>query len=134
MADLSVTAASVLPSTGTPILKKTAAATMTAGQVLAVDADKNLILGDADGSALAKVILGISVNGGASGQPVNYVTEDPDFAPGFTCTSGVRYYVSATPGGICPTGDVATGMAVTLLGIGKANGKLNLKIVAGGTL
>ncbi len=134
MADVSITAASVLATAGTNFLRRLAALAITAGQPIAKDANGALILADANGSALAKIVEGIACNGGGVGQPINYVKEDPTFTPGFTVTEGTSYYASATAGGICPAGDLAAGHAVTLIGVGLATNKLNLKLVPGGTV
>lgn len=134
MAAETITAANVLPTAGVTLKRITAAVAITQGQVIAKDADKNAILADANGSAYAKVPVGIAVNAAAIGQPVDYVDDDATFAPGFTPVAGEFYILSATAGGICVVADSASGWASVLLGIGSATaGKLNLKITAGGS-
>lgn len=134
MAAESITAASVLPTAGVAPKTITAAVAVTQGQVIAKDADKKAILADANGSALAKVPIGIAVNSAAAGQPLQYVEEDDTFSPGFTPTAGEFYILSSTAGGICAVGDSASGWVGALLGIGSAtSGKLKLKIVIGGS-
>ena|SRR6056297_2180793 len=129
MADITITAANVL-SSGTAFIQGTAGATITAGQVLYKDtADSKYKLADADGaSALIQTAAGIACNGASDGQPVNFVKLDADFTIGATVSEGVAYYLSETPGGICPRGDVSTGSAVVYIGMGLASNKLKLDI------
>lgn len=132
MADLSINAASVFASAGTNFLRGTAAAAITAGQVIAKDANGALILADANGSAEAKIPIGIACNGGGIGQPINYVTADPNFTPGSTVTAGAVYVLSGTPGSIAAAADLASGFAAIVIGVGLPVNKLNFSIVRGG--
>lgn len=113
MADLTITATSVLASTNAQTAEGIAGATITAGQAVYVDtADSNkLKLADAN-SATASIVAGIALNGAAAGQPVEYVTEDDDFTPGATLSISAAagkgvYVLSDTAGGIKPAGDLA---------------------------
>lgn len=137
MSDLVVIPANVLASANnTGFFRGTIAAgvNVAQGDTLAKDTAGAIILADANGSAQAKVFEGVALTAGAGGQPVDYVKEDPDFNPGATVTEGEYYILSATPGKIAPVIDKASGWASTLVGVGKAGNKLNLKAVPGGTL
>ena len=51
---------------------------------------------------------------------------------GATLTAGVAFYLSDTPGGICPVADVGTGEYATVLGFATSTTVLNLKIQESG--
>ena len=112
MADLTVTAASVLASSNATKRKGIAGATITAGQVLYEDsADGKFKLADADASAALSNVVGIALHGAANGQPLEIVTEDPLFTPGATLSNSITgfngcYVLSDTAGGIKPFGDI----------------------------
>ena len=134
MAAETITAANVRTSNATP-KRILAGVALTQGQTIAKDATtKKAILADANGSADAKVTLGVTTNAAAADQWVEYENEDPDFTPGFAVQPGQPYVQSATAGGICLAADLAAGHAGTFLGIGKTTTKLNLKIIAGGAV
>ncbi len=115
MADLTVTATSVVPSTGT-IGTGTLGETCTAGQAVYLKAsDLKLWKAQADGTAAEADAVGILLNGGAAGQSANYVTSGP-MVVGATTAAGVFYYVSAGAGGIGVVGDLASTNKVVSLG------------------
>lgn len=116
MADLSITAANVVPSSSASKSSKTvqAGATIAAGDLVYVDTDGKIGLADANVAAKS-VIAGIAVNGGSAGQPVTYVTKD---TAGLTIaasglTIGNVYIASGTAGKMCPVADATTGWWVT---------------------
>lgn len=130
MADLSVTAANVAKQSGTSVTG-TAGATITAGQVVYLDAaDGKYKLADAS-AATTDGVVGIALNGGADGQPLTIQTSGI-IDPGATATEGVVYCLSATAGGIAPVGDLVTNDYVTVLGVGNAGGNIVLSILASG--
>ena len=129
MADLSVTAASVLASGQAQTDRGVAGAAITAGQLVYKEAATGLFkLTDCD-SATAEVrnIYGIALNGAAIGQPVVVAQSDPDFTAGATLTKGSRYYASGTAGGIAPEADLASLDHVALLGVASSTSKLVLR-------
>ena len=109
--DLSITAASVVPGARAVKVQGTAGATLTAGQLVYLDATAGTFkLADADASATTAVVVGLTANGAASGQPVTIITEDDDLTVGATLSMSAPVYVlSATAGGIAPVADVTTG-------------------------
>lgn len=131
MADATVTAANVQPvTTGTSKTvygKGTSAATVTAGQALYKNSSGTWGLADADSSATTAGLngVGVALNGGASGQPLEIATSG-EYDPGFTATEGVIYVLSGTAGGIAPSADLATGDWVTILGVGNSSGNIDL--------
>ncbi|MGQ3299643.1 hypothetical protein [Reyranella sp.] len=130
MADLSITAASVLAG-ATALVEhgEKAGATLVAGQVVYKDnADFRLKLSDNDsGTPGVRTVLGITLNGGAAGQPVSIVKKGP-VTLNAVLTAGVVYGVSSTPGGIAPLADVASGDDVIILGVALSTTVLDLQI------
>jgi hypothetical protein len=132
MADVTVTAAEVLPDAGTQTIQGILGATVTAGQTVYLDASTNTWkLADANASALTANCKGIAMNGGVAGQPVT-VCNGGTLDPGFTVTVGTVYVLSATAGGIAPADDLTTGMYTTILGVGITASQLKLQILASG--
>jgi len=132
MADVSVTAANVLPlSAGTST--GIAGAAITAGQTLYADsANGNVLkLADANASAATSVVVGVALNGAATGQPVTYANSGI-YTPGFTVTVGAVYVQSATAGAIAPVADLASGYYTNVLGIGVTSSQLMLIIKTAG--
>jgi len=130
--DYSVTATSVLASSSATTSRGTAGTSITAGQSLAKAADGTLVLFDANAAAPANVFLGISLSGGATGQPIFYVTADTSFTPGFTVAAGAIVIGSSTAGGLCPAADLATGHYLTIVGVGIGSNKIKMSPVAAG--
>lgn len=133
MADITITAASVVASGGNVIADCTAGATITAGQVVYLESSSNTIkLADADsGTAEVRSPYGIALNGGASGQPVK-VLRSGLVTIGATLTAGLAYYLSKTAGGICPVADIASGGYATVLGIATSTSVLKVNITESG--
>jgi hypothetical protein len=135
MADLLITAASVLASANGVIARGTAGATITAGKTLYLDtADNRLKLADANGTTPANTVRGIALNGASDGQPVNYLTEDPNFSPGATLVPGTTYILSGTAGGIAPDSDAVSGWTKIVLGVAKTTSVMAMKITTGGAV
>lgn len=121
MADLTVTPASVLAGTNATITRGIAGATITAGQAVYLDeaTTGEWLLADSDSATVAargSARFGIALNGASDGQPLAVQTGG-NITIGATVVAGVAYYLSDTPGGICPFADLATGDYVTLVGI-----------------
>lgn len=123
--DLTITAANIVPVDGYGSYDGVAGATITAGQVVYVDtADSNKIkLCDANGSAIASKLKGISVHAALSGQPVKVQTNG-NLGFGAILTVGQIYCVSATAGGICPYADLTTGDKVNIIGVASTTSNL----------
>lgn len=133
--DLSITAANVVSgTTPTPQFENgTAGATITAGQVVYKDATTNTYkLADNDGASAALAsVAGIALHGASSGQPLKVQTAG-GINVGATLTVGEIYVLSATPGGIAPKADLATGKRVTVLGVATTTSNLMLKSIVSG--
>lgn len=132
MADLTITAASVIAGSGASKSLGTAGATVTAGKAVYLDAsDSKYKLADSNGSAALRSPVGIALNGASDGQPLVVLTYGP-VTIGATMTAGVAYYLSDTPGGICPVADVGSGEYPTILGIATSTTVLNVNIQQSG--
>lgn len=130
MADVSVTAASVVKSATGKSASGTAGASITAGQPLYQDAADSNSLKPAQATSAKYKVVGIAEHGAADGQPITYCYEDDDFTPGFTSAVGVAYFASPTAGGIAPIADAATGDYVSVIMVGKSTSKVKLNCSA----
>ncbi|MGF7161281.1 hypothetical protein FHS85_002916 [Rhodoligotrophos appendicifer] len=129
MADLTITAANVVPGAGSVIEAGTAGETLAAGKaVYKAAATRKWMLADSNSAtAEARRATGIALNGAALNQPVS-VLKGGDITIGATLTAGTDYYLSDTPGGICPRADVGSGEYVCLLGLAKTTAVLTVDI------
>lgn len=121
MADLSITASAVLAGTNSAQEQGVAGATITAGQAVYLDQTTGkYALADADaGSATARTFYGIALNGASDGQPLR-IHKSGDITINAVLTAGVAYYLSDTPGGICPLADLDTGDYYGFVGIAES--------------
>jgi hypothetical protein len=128
MTDLVITATGVLAGAGASSFGEgTAGGTITAGKVLALDdATKRYTLAD-NNVATLKDVKGIALNGASNGQPVTFLKAGP-IAIGATLVAGTDYYLSDTPGGICPRADLLTGEGVILIGLATSTSEINVDI------
>jgi hypothetical protein len=134
MADLTITPASVIAGENATIKNGRAGATVAAGKAGYLDVDTGTWkLSDSNSATAAvRAVDGVFLNGASAGQPVAVQTRG-DLTLGSVLTPGVAYYLSDTPGGICPFTDVGTGEYVVLLGLAKSASVLGLDIQASGT-
>jgi hypothetical protein len=134
MADVVITAASVVRGSGAVVETGVAGVAITAGQTVykdTGDADKYK-LADADGvSALIRNTHGIALNNSAANQPLTVLREGP-VTIGGTLTPGLVYVQSNTPGGIMPAADLSAGEFTTVLGVALSASSLGVKIFASG--
>jgi len=125
--DYSITPGSVIASAQARKVTGTAGATITAGQLVYLDPVTNTYkLADANGASPLYKVAGIALNGASSGQRITVCTSDPSFTPGTAVNPGEVFIASATPGGIAPFSDAATGWFVTVLGPGIGSNKIKL--------
>jgi hypothetical protein len=132
--DVSVTAAEVLPDSGTRTEAGTLGAVVTAGQLVYKDTSDSgkFKLCDSDASAAAATVYGIALNGGAAAQPVVVAINGSTLDPGFTVTVGAVYVVSDTAGGIMPVADLETGDFTSVIGVGITASKIQLTFINSG--
>jgi len=133
MADLSITATSVVAGTGAKITHGTLGATVTAGQMGYLDSTTGTWkLADNDSAtAAARPPGGMFLNGGAAGQPVAVATKGP-VTLNAVLTAGVGYYLSSTPGGICPVADLGSGDYPSFIGFASSTTVLSIDIKESG--
>jgi hypothetical protein len=133
LADLTITATSVLAGSGSVKVNGTAGASITAGQVVYLDASDNKYKLADNNSATAAVRspAGIALHASASGQPLTVLTSGP-ITIGATVTAGVAYYLSDTPGGICPVADLLTGEYPVVLGLATSASVIEVDIQEAG--
>jgi hypothetical protein len=132
MADLSITAANVIAGSDAVRESGTAGATITAGQAVYLDTtDMKYKLADSNGAAALRVPNGIALHGAANNQPI-VLQKDGDLTIGATMVAGVAYYLSDTPGGICPVADLASGEYPCIVGIAKSTSVLSVHIQPSG--
>lgn len=141
MADITITAANVLPSSSATIEYGVAGATITQGQALYIDtADSNkLKLADCDATSPANVFAGISLNAASAGQKVAYCSKDlGGFTIGATVAAGDDIYLSPTTspaGRITATrADLSSGDTVVHLGVMLTTTTLKLNPTTGGVI
>lgn len=134
MADISVTATSVVPGSACSISRNAnAGATITAGQVVYLEASSGTYkLADCNSATAAvRSPVGIALNGASSGQPLAVANAGPvTFNAAFT--AGVVYYLSGTAGAIRPVADNTTGDYPVSLGMATSTTVLNVKIQEAG--
>jgi hypothetical protein len=120
MADLSITAANVLFTSGTKVTG-VAGAAITAGQSLYLDsATSTLKLAQSDGTAAEVDLVGVALHAAGSGQPVTYAGTGSTINIGATTSKATTYVVSATAGGIAPQADLVSTNRICRVGYATA--------------
>lgn len=138
MADISITAASVLASAAAVIRREYnfGYAAATAGQHVYLDTSSTWQKVDSNAAVTGNeltALAGITLNGGGIGQPAVVCTNDTAFTPGGTLTNGSTIYSSDTAGGITMVVPIA-GMYPRVLGVAKSASVMNLQPVASGVV
>ena len=138
MADISITAASVLASSAAVIRKEynIGYASATAGQHVYLDSSNTWQKVDANAAATGNeltALTGILLVGGGSGQPGVVCVYDTAFTPGGTLTPGTPVYSSNTAGGITHDAPV-TGVYPRVLGLPKSTTVMFLNPTASGVV
>lgn len=127
MADITITAANVKLVSGST-KQLLAAATITAGQIAyKAAATKKAGLSDND-SATAEVrgVEGMALHAALADQPLTLAGNGAVVDLGAVLAAGTDYYLSGTPGGICPRADVTTGDDPIRVGMALTTSRLQL--------
>lgn len=130
MTDVSITEANMLEGSGnkTILPRQVAGAALTRSQIVYKDTANSNVWKPAqcDGTALeaGSAGIGYAAQDVGSGQYVDIVTFDDDWTPGGTLAIGTEYVVSATAGGIAPSGDLMSTNYHTHLGTPKSTSKM----------
>lgn len=135
MADLSITAASVIAGSGAKKITGTAGEAISAGQAVYLDSsDNEYKLADNDSATAAvRSPVGIALHASADGQPLTILSRGP-ITIGATLAAGGVYSLSSTAGGICPVADIATGDYNTVLGVATSTTVLDVQIHEAGVV
>jgi len=133
MADLSPAAANIVADYQAKIKTGVAAEAISAGEALYIDStdDDELALAKHDGTEAEAQAVGIAIADAANGATVTYITEG-ELALGSILTAGVVYGLSATYGAVAPITDTGSSDYVTVLGVAKSAGTLEVKIIISG--
>ncbi|WP_291854881.1 hypothetical protein [Bradyrhizobium sp.] len=133
MVDIVVTPANVVGGADAERIQGVAGATVLAGQVVYRDSvTRRFLLAD-NNSATPDVRnpIGIALHGASNGQPLAVQTGG-DLNVGATLVVGETYYLSDTPGGICPEADLVTGEFVSVLGVATTASNLKMRMLVSG--
>jgi len=133
MVDIVITAANVVAGAGALPEHGVAGASITAGQQVYLDsATSKYLLADSNSSTpAARTPRGFALNGAANNQPLAVHKKGP-LTIGGTLVPGVAYYLSDTPGGLCPVADVGSGEYSCLVGIATSATVLEVNIQPSG--
>lgn len=129
MADLVITAANVIAGAGANLENGYLGVAVTAGKALYKAAADGLwyLADNNSATAAARQAMGIALNGGGVGQPVQVLLSGP-VTIGATLTPGVAYYLSDTAGGICPVADLGVGEYVCFIGLATSASVIDVAI------
>lgn len=131
MSDISITASSVVAGTGVPTKTGVAGAAIAAGDIVYLDtattgkwqlADSDAATAEARGQTGN---IGMALNSAALNQPIVVQTEGK-VTVGAVLTAGTAYYLSDTPGKLCPVADITGGDYFTLVGLAASTSVLNI--------
>jgi hypothetical protein len=133
MADISITAANVVAGANANTDQGSAGETITAGQTVYKSSTTNKWMKADSNSATveARTATAIALNSASLNQPLK-VHKSGDITIGATLTANTAYYLSDTPGGICPLADVGTGEYLVLIGIARTTAILQVDIQSTG--
>lgn len=132
MAELTITAANVIPVTGYTYIDGVAGETVTRGMVVYLKAaDSRYWKSQHDGTAAESTAVGVALNDAGAGQPIRIMTSG-SLGLGAILTVGVVYCVGATAGSICVDADVGSADYKTIVGVASTTSNLVLKIYPSG--
>jgi hypothetical protein len=134
MVDITITPANVVVSgTGQNRTSGTAGATILAGQAVYLDPTvKKFLLADSNSATVAaRTPTGIALHGASLNQPLAVMTSG-DITIGATLTVNTPYFLSDTPGGICPIADIGVGEFCCQVGLSKSTTVMTIMIKATG--
>lgn len=129
MADLTITAANVKLVSG-PTEQLLAGAALTAGQATYKEAATSKAKLSDNDSATAEVrgFNGLALHAASTDQPITVAKNGAVVDLGAILTAGVDYYLSGTPGGICPRADVVSTDDPVRLGMALTTSRLQLDV------
>lgn len=127
MADITITAANVVPGAGAQIKQGYAGETIAQGKAVYKSASTGKwMLADSNAAtAEVRAATGVSLNAASANQPITVQTKGR-VTIGATLTAGLPYYLSDTPGGICLVADVGAGEYICVIGMAVSTTQLDL--------
>jgi len=132
MADATITASNVVPSSGATTVKVVFGEAVEPMQPLYKKASDSLYyLADANDSTKLPV-AGFATCSGSANQVGAMVIQDDAITPGFSIGAGDVYILSTNAGGIAPIADYASGTILTTLLFGIGNNKAKIAIQTSG--
>ncbi len=126
MAAISITAANVLHSSSATIFTGTAGATITQGQPIYLDTVTNTY--KLANALTNSPVAGVAMVGASTNQDMVICSRDPNFAGGFTSSTGNVILVGNVAGQLNPYEDKATGWYVTSIGVMISTTRMNFYI------
>lgn len=130
MADLSITASSVIAGTGATKVTGTAGETITAGMTVYLNAS-NKWMKASNQTATKANCGGIALNGASDGQPL-VVQNGGDITVNAVLTTAATYTLSDTDGGIRLDSENGSADYKTILGVAKSTTSLAIKLNVSG--
>lgn len=128
MADITITATSVVPGATAKTVQGVAGETIAQGKAVYKTAAGLWMLADADSAtAAAKDVTGVSLTSSALNQPI-VVAKEGEVTIGGTLVAGDPYFLSSTPGGIAPYADLSAAEKVVQIGVAKSASVLDIDI------
>lgn len=132
MANITITAANVVRSGSNQSLFATAGETIAAGESVYPDAVTGRYM-LADANVEGKQPTAVAANSASNMQPLTVIVTDNDLAVGtHSQPVGTPFFQSATPGKLCPLGDLTTGDYVSCVAVAKTATTVALNITTGG--
>lgn len=127
MTNLVITGASVVAGSNATRDSGIAGEAITPGAAIYLaSATNKWMLADSNAAtAEARTAKAIALNGAALNQPIA-LQKSGDITIGATLVPGTAYYLSDTPGALCPVADIGTGEFVCLVGLAKSTTLLAL--------
>lgn len=129
MANLTITAANVVAGDGAATEAGTSGEAIAAGQAIykSTDTGKYMLADSNSATAEARRARGVALNNAAANQPLD-VLRSGDLSLGAVLTPGTAYYLSDTPGALCPVADVGAGEYVCLIGLARSTSVLSVNV------
>lgn len=135
MAELSITAGSVIPGPDADFYRGIAGSTITAGMCCYLDEiDNKLKIADANVSLESAAVKGIALHAASPGQPLRVQTAG-GITIGATVVLATIYILGAGgTGGLAPAADLASGWYTSVVGVATSASVLQLGIFNSGAL
>jgi len=126
MVDVTITPANVKKGADATVENGIAGAAVLAGQLVYKGVGGKYFLADSDSITTgANQMRGFALHSAGIDQPLAVQTNG-DITVGGTLVAGATYFLSNTPGGLCPDADVGAGEKVNLVGTARSTTVLTI--------